>query len=80
MEEPGDKHPKDVSTDQADMREVDAKLLSLLACPVSKRPLVYNRQRRELVSKAAQLAFPVRDGVPLLTLDCARPLDDDEQA
>lgn len=61
--------------DQA--REIDPRLLSLLACPVSKRPLVYDRERQELISTAARLAFPIRDGVPVLTLDAARHLDDE---
>ena len=57
-------------------RELDPRLLAMLACPVSKRPLNYDRQRQELISKAARLAFPIRDGVPLLTLDSARHLDE----
>lgn len=59
-------------------REVDPRLLRLLVCPVTKRPLKYDQARQELISKAARLAFPIRDGVPLLTLDAARDLSDDE--
>lgn len=59
-------------------REVDPRLLLLLVCPVTKRPLQYDRGRQELISKTARLAFPIRDGVPLLTLDAARDLGDDE--
>lgn len=61
-------------------REIDPRLLSLLACPVTKRPLVYDRDRQELVSASARLAFPIRDGVPVLTLDAARHLDDEPNA
>lgn len=59
-------------------REVDPRLLRLLVCPVTKRPLQYDKARQELISKSARLAFPIRDGVPLLTLDAARELADDE--
>ncbi|MGD9671110.1 MAG: Trm112 family protein [Hyphomicrobiaceae bacterium] len=59
-------------------REVDPRLLRLLVCPLTKRPLQYDKARQELISKAARLAFPIRDGVPLLTLDAARDLNDDE--
>ena len=59
-------------------REIDPRLLGLLVCPLTKRPLTYDRQRQELISVSARLAFPVRDGVPLLTLDAARDLDDGE--
>ncbi len=59
-------------------REVDPRLLRLLVCPLTKRPLHYDKARQELISKSARLAFPIRDGVPLLTLDAARDLGDDE--
>lgn len=58
-------------------RGIDARLLTLLVCPVTKRPLRLDTARQELVSQAARLAFPIRDGVPLLTLDAARHLDDE---
>ena len=53
----------------------DRRLLELLVCPVTKTQLVYDAERQELVSKAARLAFPIRDGVPLMTVDSARELD-----
>jgi len=56
--------------------EVDPKLLELLVCPVTKETLVYDRERQELVSKAARLAFPIRDGIPIMLVDEARSLDD----
>lgn len=57
---------------------IDPKLLEILACPVSKGPLVYDRKRQELVSKTAGLAYPIRDGIPIMLADEARPLEGDE--
>lgn len=59
-------------------REIDPRLLRLLVCPVTKRPLTYDKASQELISTSARLAFPIRDGVPLLTLDAARVLIDAE--
>ncbi len=59
-------------------REVDVRLLELLACPLTKGPLVWNAERGELVSKAARLAYPVRDGIPIMLSSEARALSDDE--
>jgi uncharacterized protein YbaR (Trm112 family) len=64
--------------DKPASREVDPRLLRLLVCPVTKRPLQYDKARQELISRTARLAFPIRDGVPLLTLDAARDLGDEE--
>ena len=58
--------------------EVDPRLLEILVCPVTKTDLEYDRDRKELVSRAAGLAFPVRDGVPIMLVDEARALGDDE--
>ena len=57
---------------------VDPRLLEVLVCPVTRTPLVYDRARQELVSKAARLAYPVRDGVPVMLPEEARPLGDGE--
>ena len=54
---------------------VDPKLLELLVCPVTKGPLSYDRARNELVSEKAGLAFPIRDGIPIMLVDEARSLD-----
>ncbi len=54
---------------------VDPRLLEILVCPVTKQPLVYDRQRNELVSRAAGLAYPIRDGIPIMLPDEARTLD-----
>ena len=55
--------------------EVDPRLLEALVCPVTKGPLVYDRAAGELVSSAAGLAYPVRDGIPIMLPDEARTLD-----
>lgn len=58
--------------------EVDPKLLEILVCPLTKTPLTYDRGRQELVSRAARLAFPIRDGIPIMLADEARRLDESE--
>jgi uncharacterized protein len=57
---------------------VDPKLLEILVCPVTKGPLTYDRQKQELVSRSARLAYPVRDGIPVMLEDEARRLAPDE--
>jgi len=53
---------------------VDPKLLEILVCPVTKGPLVYDRDKQELISKSARLAYPIRDGIPVMLEDEARKL------
>ena len=55
---------------------VDPKLLEILVCPVTRGPLRYDRDRQELVSEKAQLAYPIRDGIPIMLPSEARPLGD----
>jgi uncharacterized protein YbaR (Trm112 family) len=57
----------------------DPKLLEILVCPVTRGRLAYDRERQELVSKAAGLAFPIRNGVPVMLAAEARPLSDSER-
>ncbi|MEE8203520.1 MAG: Trm112 family protein [Alphaproteobacteria bacterium] len=57
---------------------VDPKLLEILVCPLTKGPLRYDRERQELVSPQAGLAYPIRDGIPIMLVDEARRLDDDQ--
>lgn len=57
---------------------VDRRLLELLVCPLTKTPLEYDAARQELVSRAARLAYPIREGVPLMTVEAARHLDDEK--
>ena len=54
---------------------VDPRLLEVLVCPVTRGRLTYDRERNELVSAGAKLAFPIRDGVPIMLADEARKLD-----
>jgi uncharacterized protein YbaR (Trm112 family) len=61
---------------QTSSAPVDPKLLELLVCPVTKGPLSYDRARNELVSEKAGLAFPIRDGIPIMLVDEARQIDD----
>ncbi|NKB20072.1 MAG: Trm112 family protein [Alphaproteobacteria bacterium] len=54
---------------------VDPKLLEILVCPVTKQPLRYDEEAKELISDAAGLAYPIRDGIPIMLADEARQLD-----
>ena len=54
---------------------MDSKLLDILVCPVTKGPLVYDKEKQELISKSARLAYPVRDGIPVMLEDEARRLE-----
>jgi len=60
--------------------EVDPRLLEVLVCPLTKGPLRYDRERQELISIEAGIAYPIRDGIPIMLVDEARPLDDAEKA
>ena len=57
---------------------MDTKLFELLVCPVTKGPLNFDREAQELLSRSARLAYPVRQGIPILLENEARPLSDDE--
>ncbi|HEU0161380.1 MAG TPA: Trm112 family protein [Rhizomicrobium sp.] len=59
--------------------ETDPKLLEILVCPLTRTGLRYDRDRQELVSKAAGLAYPIRGGVPVMLPEEARPLTDAER-
>lgn len=59
---------------------VDPKLLEILVCPLTKGTLVYDAKAQELISKQAGLAYPIRDGIPIMLVDEARRLDEDQQA
>ncbi len=59
---------------------MDKKLLDLLVCPLTKGPLIYDRDKLELISKSARLAYPIRDGIPVMLEDEARELSDEEVA
>jgi uncharacterized protein YbaR (Trm112 family) len=57
---------------------MDTRLLELLVCPVTKGPLEYDREKQEMISRSARLAYPVRDGIPILLEEEARTLSDEE--
>ena len=63
----------DVKTEQS---ALDPKLLEILVCPVSRGPLEYDHEANELISKQARLAYPIREGVPIMLPEEARALDD----
>lgn len=67
-------------TEDVTNRPVDPRLLEILVCPLTKAPLQFDRETSELISMQAGLAFPVRDGVPIMLVDEARPLNDDPVA
>ncbi|WP_416898081.1 MAG: Trm112 family protein [Minwuia sp.] len=58
------------------MQQVDTKLLEILVCPLTKGPLEYDREAQELISKQAGLAYPIRDGIPIMLVDEARKLEE----
>ncbi|MEO5766116.1 MAG: Trm112 family protein [Casimicrobiaceae bacterium] len=57
---------------------MDAKLLEMLVCPVTKGPLIYDRERKELISRSARLAYPIRDGIPVMLEEEARKVSAEE--
>ncbi|ATU93984.1 Trm112 family protein [Phyllobacterium zundukense] len=63
-------------TDEKRETPIDRKLLDLLVCPLTKGPLIYDQQNSELVSKSAHLAYPVRDGIPIMLPSEARNIED----
>jgi uncharacterized protein YbaR (Trm112 family) len=64
-----------VSENKPAPAEINPKLLELLVCPLTKTTLEYDRERQELISRAAKLAYPIRDGIPIMLPDEARALD-----
>jgi hypothetical protein len=57
---------------------MDKRLLDILVCPVTKGPLIYDQKKQELISKAARLAYPIRDGIPVMLEEEARTLTSEE--
>lgn len=68
----------DAQTSTGPHADIDPRLLEILVCPVSRGPLTYDRERQELVSASARLAYPIRDGIPILLADEARELSETE--
>jgi uncharacterized protein YbaR (Trm112 family) len=72
-----DKAPKNSSDDRSsEPLRVDPRLLEILVCPVTKTTLEYDAERQELISRAARLAYPIRDGIPIMLPEEARPLEE----
>jgi uncharacterized protein YbaR (Trm112 family) len=69
----GDKQPPPAHEDTP--AQVDPKLLEILVCPLTKQRLEYDREAQELISRSARLAFPIRDGIPVLLVDEARQIE-----
>lgn len=65
-------------TEQSSSPPIDQRLLSILVCPLTKSPLIYDRENNELISCEAALAYPVKEGIPVMLVDEARQLTDDE--
>jgi len=63
-------------TEKSDRRRLDPKLLEILVCPLTKTSLDYDAERQELISRAAGLAYPIRDGIPIMLPEEARKLDE----
>jgi uncharacterized protein YbaR (Trm112 family) len=63
-------------SDPVSKQPVDPRLLEILVCPLTKQPLVYDRARGELISRAAGLAYPIRGGIPIMLPEEARALDE----
>jgi hypothetical protein len=78
MSDPADTTGPTETNERARTVPIDPKLLDLLVCPLTKGPLRYDRARQELISEQAGLAYPIRDGIPIMLVDEARPLDEDE--
>lgn len=66
-------------TEQRRPAAIDPKLLELLVCPLTKGPLRYDRDAGELISEQAGLAYPIRDGIPIMLVEEARTLGEDEK-
>ena len=66
--------PAPREAEKSTRREVDKRLLELLVCPVTKMRLEYDAERQELISRAAGLAYPIRDGIPVMLEDEARKI------
>jgi len=66
----------DASPQPVEATRIDPKLLEMLVCPLTKESLDYDAARQELISRGAKLAYPIRDGIPIMLPEEARPLDD----
>ena len=67
--------PDRPSSDRAAPTRIDPKLLEILVCPLTRGPLEYDAEAQELVSRQARLAYPIRDGIPIMLPEEARPIE-----
>ena len=67
--------PRDGAADAGEATRIDPRLLEILVCPVTKTVLEYDAAAQELISRAARLAYPIRDGIPIMLPEEARPID-----
>jgi uncharacterized protein len=67
---------KDVKQGELEASRIDPRLLEILVCPLTKTTLEYDAAKQELISRAAKLAYPIRDGIPIMLPEEARPLED----
>jgi uncharacterized protein len=70
-----DQNPPEPIMTERPASSVDPKLLEILVCPMTKGPLEYDREKQELISRSAKLAYPIRDGIPIMLPEEARQLD-----
>lgn len=68
--------PLEVRARQSETLRIDPRLLEILVCPLTKTTLEYDSERQELISRAAHLAYPIRDGIPIMLPDEARPIEE----
>ena len=71
----GNQTPRDLVPTRPEPSRIDTRLLELLVCPLTKTTLEYDSQRQELISRAMRLAFPIKDGIPIMIEDEARQLE-----
>ncbi len=67
---------KEIPGGDTPANSIDPKLLEILVCPLTKGPLEYDREAQELISRQARLAYPIREGIPIMLVDEARSLED----
>ena len=72
------RHVCSTSISKGALINVDKKLLDILVCPVTKGPLIYDRDKQELISRSARLAYPIRDGIPVMLEEEARRISEEE--
>ena len=68
--------PSEARARQSETLRIDPRLLEILVCPLTKTTLEYDSERQELISRTARLAYPIRDGIPIMLPDEARPIEE----